>query len=329
MRPHILCLTAVRNEAPRLPAFLAAASTWADAIVVADQGSDDGSRDIARAHPKVLFVDNPDTDLGNPERQRLLVDAARAEFPGDRVLLLIDADEMLTFGASGTPDWTAVAEAPPGTPIRMRWIHPWRGWARAWVQLRPKRFGLVDDGSPPATGLMNPGRLGRGTGPTLRLENVGVLHFQFIDWELMKAKQRWYQIWASLFFPEQGPMRVYRQYHWMDAVGPDDLVPADPTWWAGYEATGVDVGSMGAGSADRWDSMTLQLIERHGAERFRRLDLWDHDWSAAARDLGCAVPVDPRRATDRWALRALAATQGEQRRVRRKLVQRTLGLAGW
>ena len=55
MQPHILCLTPVRNEATRLEAFLTAASTWADAIVVADQGSIDGSREIAQAHPRVVL----------------------------------------------------------------------------------------------------------------------------------------------------------------------------------------------------------------------------------------------------------------------------------
>jgi hypothetical protein len=328
-KPHVLCLTAVRNEAQRLEAFLAAASTWADAIVVADQGSDDGSREIAAAHPKVLVVDNPGEGLDNAPRQRLLVDRCRVEFPGPRILLLIDADEMLTAGAPATDDWRALLRSSPGTPIRMRWIHPLPDGQRAWVQPRLKRFGLVDDDSDPASGPINPGRLSPGSRPPLELGAVGVVHHQLVDWESMKAKQRWYQGWERLHFPEKRPVRIYRQYHWMDALSPDAIVPIDPAWSGGYEHAGIAIDTLSAGTAPRWDAMALALIEEHGPETFRRIDVWDHDWSAAAAAAGVPVPEDPRRRTDRLALQLLRATQGSSSAAVRGLAARAVALAGW
>ena len=47
-RPTVIVICAVRNEAWILPRFLAVASHIADHIIVADQGSTDGSRDICR-----------------------------------------------------------------------------------------------------------------------------------------------------------------------------------------------------------------------------------------------------------------------------------------
>jgi hypothetical protein len=328
-QPHVLCLTPVRNEAQRLEAFLAAASTWADAIVVADQHSEDGSREIAAAHPKVLLVDNPGEGLDNAPRQRMMVDRARAEFSGPRVLLLIDADEVLTAGATATDDWQALLRSPPGTPIRMRWIHPLPDGRRAWVQPRLKRFGLVDDDSEPASGPINPGRLSRGSRPPLELGTVGVVHHQFVDWENMKAKQRWYQGWERLHFPEKRPSRIYRQYHWMDALRPEAIVPVDPRWSDGYEHAGIAVGTLGAGNASRWDEQTLALIRDHGAGTFRQIDVWDHDWSEAAGATGIPVPDDPRRRTDRWALQFLQATQGAKSSLVRGLAARAVALAGW
>lgn len=328
-KPHVLCLTPVRNEASRLAAFLDAAATWADAIIVADQHSDDGSREIAVAHPKVLLVDNPGERLDNAPRQRMLVDRARAEFPGPRILLLIDADEMLTAGAAATDDWQAMLASSPGTPVRMRWIHPLPDGNRAWVQPRLKRFGLVDDGSEPASGPINPGRLSKGSKPPVELGTVGVVHHQFVDWENMKAKQRWYQGWERLHFPAKRPSRIYRQYHWMDALPPQELVPVDAAWLDGYEESGIAVRTLGAGDAPRWDAMALELIREHGAETFRQIDVWDHDWSMAAGTTGLGVPDDPRRRTDRWALRLLRATQGSTSSVVNGITSCAVALAGW
>src|SRR3954453_20585511 len=87
-----IVVTPVRNEAWILDRFLSCVSLWADHIIVADQGSADGSREIARRHSKVTLIDNPGSyDEG--ARQRLLLDAARS-FEGRRVIFAFDADEI-------------------------------------------------------------------------------------------------------------------------------------------------------------------------------------------------------------------------------------------
>ena len=55
---NIICLTPVRNEAWILDKFLQCTSLWADYIILADQMSTDGSREIALKYPKVILVDN-------------------------------------------------------------------------------------------------------------------------------------------------------------------------------------------------------------------------------------------------------------------------------
>jgi len=40
---HRICITPVRNEAWIIERFLAAARTWATTVVIADQGSSDGT----------------------------------------------------------------------------------------------------------------------------------------------------------------------------------------------------------------------------------------------------------------------------------------------
>ena len=48
--PTVIALAPVRNEAWILERYLRCAALWADHVVVADQGSDDGCREIAAAH---------------------------------------------------------------------------------------------------------------------------------------------------------------------------------------------------------------------------------------------------------------------------------------
>jgi Glycosyl transferase family 2 len=329
--PCAICLTPVRNEAPQLESFLAAAATWADAIIVADQASTDGSREIAARHPKVVLVDNTGAGLDESYRQRLLVERARSEFPGARVLIALDADEALTAGARNTSGWRAMLASPPGTPLLMPWINLLPGAQRAWVAPRPKRFGLVDDGSEPAPGLIHNGRLPAGSRPSLALGDLGVVHLQLLDWPRMKAKQRWYQAWERVHLPRTRPHAIYRRYHWMDALAPAQVVPTEPGWLGGYGDVGADLVRRGttASSYAHWDEAVLELIDAHGAETFRRVDLWDHDWAPAARRRGRSTPADPRRPVDRWVLRALAATQGRNGTIATRVAQQALPLVGW
>src|SRR3954470_6821294 len=94
-RPTIIMLVPVRNEAWILKQFLECASLWADHIIVADQSSEDNSRELAAAFPKVTVIDNPYLEYSEVDRQRLLIAESR-RFPLPRILMAIDADEFLS-----------------------------------------------------------------------------------------------------------------------------------------------------------------------------------------------------------------------------------------
>ncbi|MFZ0503142.1 MAG: glycosyltransferase family 2 protein, partial [Chthoniobacterales bacterium] len=57
-KPLVICLTPIKDEAWILERFLKCASTWADHIIIADQQSKDGSKEIARRFPKVTLIEN-------------------------------------------------------------------------------------------------------------------------------------------------------------------------------------------------------------------------------------------------------------------------------
>ena len=93
--PLLVVLTPVRNEAWILHAFLKATSLWADYIIIADQMSTDGSRDIYSQYEKVIVVDNPREEMHQARTRQLLFKAAQ-KIEGDKILFALDADEFLS-----------------------------------------------------------------------------------------------------------------------------------------------------------------------------------------------------------------------------------------
>lgn len=330
-RPAVVCLTPVRDEAWILGRFLDAAATWADAIVIADQGSTDGSREIAVGHEKTIVVENRSEAYDEGARQRLLLDTARAHVPGPRVLIALDADEALTSDAPATEEWRRLLAAEPGSVLRFRWLNLLPPGDRAWIPPDDIAFGFVDDGSQHggrrihSTRVPTPERA-----PVLPHEQIGVLHLQYLDWERMKAKQRWYQAWERLEHPEKRPIQVYRQYHRMDAFPVDQIHPAEARWLQAYADAGIDLTHVAPRAAFSWDADVLRwLHERPRA--LRRADLWDVDWEcrAAAMSATTGAPQDPRSLLDRRVLAWLRRTQSTSEASTTRWVQRALRLLGW
>lgn len=322
MRPTVICLTPVWNEAWILERFLGAAGVWADVIVVADQGSTDGSRQIAGEHEKVRLIDNPHAAYDEGARQRLLLEAAR-EIPGPRALVALDADEALSAGLCDSRGWAEAMSSPPGTVIRMPWINLLPGLERAWIPRRPVVFGLIDDGREHVGSYLHSTRLpGDPDRVAVDVDEGGVLHLQYLDESRMRAKQRWYQCFERVTHPDKRPSEVYRQYHHMDAWPPDELHAVDPRWTAGL---GLEAVGSTAASAAVWHTRIIELAAEHGWPPFRRVDIWDVDWGAE----GAGDTLERPTVLDRIAVRWLRFAQPRRRSATVRTISRALRLVGW
>ena len=331
--PVLVCLTPVKDEAWILARFLACAETWADHIVIADQGSTDGSVEIAEAHPKVTLVHNRSEAYDEGARQRLLIETARRiPAAGPRVLLALDADEFLSANWRQSEEWDRLRTAEPGTNLAFHWMNVAPGCETGWPSSEPIPFGFVDDGSPHRGEAIHSRRIPTPSGaPQVVCEDLVVLHYQYTDWERMRSKQRWYQCWERLRHPDKRPVTLYRQYHHMDAAI-QAATPLRPDWLAGYEAAGIDMRSVASASHYWWDEELLDLFADHGTEPFRRLNVWDVDWNALSRRVGKMANGalrDPRSAWERGVHRWLAYTQPSASRLPVRVVQRALRAFGW
>lgn len=330
----VICLTPVRNEAWILERFLAAASCWADHIVIADQGSVDGSRAIAEAHPKAIVVDNPSPAYDERARQELLLRTARDVTDGRRLLIALDADEALSATAFEGLEWKAALAAAPGTVMRWRWANVMPGGREVWIPDAPLIFGLLDDGRAHGGDRIHNVRLPLPPdAPIIDFDESVVLHLQYVDWTRMKSKQTWYQCWETLQDPHKRPAALYRQYHHMDSIPPEDLRPFDPRWTAEYEAAGIDLLQLAETGATWWDAEILDWLQEHGPERFAKVDVWGLDWAERAHTLGREVAPasvdDPRGPLDRAVSRWLAATQRRREAPWVRFADRGLRILGW
>lgn len=121
-KPLFIVMTPVRNEAWVLHAFLKATSTWADFIIIADQMSTDGRREIYKQYEKVVVIDNNNPDFNEQQRQSMLVAKAR-EVANRRDCLLfgLDADEIFTANYITTRDWHVILDSIPGDVFYFKW----------------------------------------------------------------------------------------------------------------------------------------------------------------------------------------------------------------
>ena len=71
IKPILVVMPPVRNEACVLHAFLKTTSLWADYIIVADQMSTDCSHDIYPLYKKVIVIDNTNPNFNEAERQAM------------------------------------------------------------------------------------------------------------------------------------------------------------------------------------------------------------------------------------------------------------------
>jgi glycosyltransferase involved in cell wall biosynthesis len=331
--PTVVCITPVRNERDHLGRFLACAGEWADHIIVLDQCSTDGSRELAAAHPKVRLIVNDDPTYDEHARQTRLLQAAR-EIPGRRVVMALDADEALSANVLESDEWRAALSAAPATVLRLRWANLLPGCRRAWIPPEPIPFGFVDDGRDHRGPAIHSPRIPAGEDqPSLTLEDVRVLHYQYAAWERMKSKQRWYQCWERVHHPSKRPIQLYRQYHLMDAIPEERVHPVEPSWFQAYAARGVDMTAVVDAPWHPWDEDVLDWLLEFGPAAFARLDIWQPDYEALARRLNRSTNgvrlSDPRGPGTRLAHRWLARTQRRAGERPVRLAQRLLIPFGW
>lgn len=329
---HRVCITPTKNETWVIKPFLAAAKLWASHIVVADQGSTDGTLDQLRTTAGVDVVLNESPTFDELHRQRLLLGKAR-QIEGKRILIALDADEALSANFPNSKEWERLSAASPGTTLRFRWVNILPGFKTAWIPPTPLLCGFVDDGSAHnGIRIHNPRVPSPPGAPVIDVEEVVVLHFQYVAPVRTISKHRWYQVWEHMNDPQKGPLAIFRQYnHMHGSWGESEIHPIKPEWLEGYDLAGIDFRSLAAEPMTWWDREVAQILYEKGPERFRRLAIWDKDWNAVAEKIGLKGRdlSDPRSLAEKVAHHMLRRTQPNRSNWGTRVLERLLRVTGW
>lgn len=327
-------VTPVRNEAWILERFLSVTSRFADRIIVADQRSTDESRAICARYPKCTVIDNPTDDYNEGTRQLLLLHHARTLVPEPRIILALDADEILAADAVQSPGWQSMLTAPAGSILCVERVDLYKTPDRCMRHDRLTPLGYVDDGVEHTPRVMDSVRVpipdyARRT----LLPDVTVLHYAALRPRALAAKLRWYSVLANV--RGTGPWVFKRRLLYshamrVDFTGAGRIEPSAERWFRGWEALGIDMRTVTDDDYHWYDVEVLRFFRTYGARKFWLDDIWDFDWEAcrsyATQRNIPGVPDAAVRAPPRWLIRTmqlLSAVHRVQRRVRHRLTGRT------
>jgi glycosyltransferase involved in cell wall biosynthesis len=280
----IVVITPVKNEAWILDRFLAVTSQFADHIIIADQNSTDESKTICKQYPKVTIVENQSEQYHEGDRQILLIQKAREIVPNNKIILALDADEILAANATKTLGWQSMLKAQPGTVVCFEKLNLYSNPYQCirYDSLCP--IGYVDDGAEHKPQPIHSIRV-----PTpdyaikLHINDVKILHYAPTRLDMQRSKARLYSVIDRTLPGGNKRFMSRRAYYGLQncfAVYDGELEPSLPEWFIGWEELGIDMYTIPTQTYYWQDFEVLKYFQKYGYHHFWLEDIWDFDWEA-------------------------------------------------
>lgn len=273
----------VKNEEWILEYTLECASLFFDHIIVADQNSTDRTPDICKKFPKVVYIKNELKEYDEGKRRQLLLDAAR-QFPGNNFIANIAADEVFTANINSNDRFQElIKDKKPGTAFSFHWVQLWKNPSQyrddnsVWSNLyRP--FAFIDDRKT----NYKPGFAHLSIVPedlvndAIQVEDIKILHYQFVDFERMLMKQRWARLLEFGSYTQPTFLKsiiLNNKYYITKDEQNLKLSQVKNNWIDLYPEFKRQT------SKESWHVNTsIEFIQKYNAKNLRWLDIWDFNW---------------------------------------------------
>lgn len=288
----IVVITPVRNEAWVLDAFLTCTSSWADYIILADQHSDDGTREIAAKYEKVILIDNPTQEWYEYLcRTRLLEEAAK--IPGDKVIFGLDADEFLSEGFEKTDSWQRIISSDKNEIFCFNWLNLFDNYTTAeytsmhfeWAAHFDASVDFVEEYKKREKNAVHCMRVPCLKGDQFKYVNVDdfwVVHLAKLNHQKMRQKFDFYQVtWVDKNKEKANPIGMYRGYN---KYYPDNLLHLEQPVKLCRKGDSTDYSYLVSSSdyGKHYVDEMLQVFKREGTDKFLKLCIWDNPYIKAA-----------------------------------------------
>ena len=290
-KPTIIVITPVRNEAWVLDAFLTCTSSWADYVILADQHSTDGSREIASKYEKVILVDNDLPEMNQALARRLLFEEAD-KIAGDKIVVALDADEFLSEGFEETEGWQRIIRSQPNEIFCFKWLNLYGDYGHAlpetgymeWAFHFDASMKLADEYWQCEQRAVHEMRV-----PCLPIErakyvmipDIKFVHLSFINPVRTRNKQDFYEVSTLAKLTKQkSAVTMFRSYH-RPAPMVESLENEAALYCQGNH--GGDARSLVCDDHGQYyiDEM-IAIFERDGLKKYLKLDIWDNPYLKAA-----------------------------------------------
>lgn len=271
-------MTPVRNEAWVLNAFLKATSLWADYIIIADQQSTDGSREIALSYPKVILIDNNNSEFNESERQKLLIHRAR-EIEGDKILFALDADEVFSANFLETKDWYLIINSIQGDVFCFKWAQIVETKDKFWIPDNYFPWVFHDDGKEPHGNYATNIHSMRIPYPIEEkklyyVDDFKVLHFVLTYPQRNVSKQRFYML-VDFKMNKRGIIKLSRMY--LQKKTNKQIFQLSDDMISFNDYFGFDIYSyIDTSNTSFWfDNYVIEKIKQDGIDYYKSIDIWD------------------------------------------------------
>jgi glycosyltransferase involved in cell wall biosynthesis len=280
---NIVVITPVKNEEWILERFLEVSEKFADAILILDQGSVDRSTDICSRFDKVHVLHNQDERFNEADRQRRLLEAAREMVPEPRVIMALDADEILAADALNAQGWKTVISAEPGTTLFFEKPDLYFS-TRTCLRFRtPMPLAYADDGAPHAPKKIHSYRIPMPErGKRVHVGDVKILHYGLLRPNAQASKFRFYSVTENVIgttssaFARRGHYSTRHNY----TLAADSVESSPNSWFKRWQEAGIDMHTVNGSQYYWYDFEVLRHFRGFGERRFWLDDIWDFDWEA-------------------------------------------------
>lgn len=314
--PPIVVITPVKNEDWIIDRFLAVTSEFADCIIIADQNSSDNSREIYKKYPHIHLIENKSKQYNEATRQVILLEKARELVKGKKIILALDADEILAANALKSEGWQKMLQAESGTILAFEKPNLYQTTNQCLRLDDPFPLGYVDDGE------NNQPIMLRGFAsknhiwledkmtknefvdtqnlPFLYLKDVKFLHYALTRLEAQNSKRRFYSVTENVLYGNSFKAIFRRRFGYQekyDFKEKRSLETSPNEWFKDWEERGIDMHNILKSEYYWWDFEVLKEFANYGEKRFWVNDIWYFDWEKCrqyALKLGLKnMPLNP------------------------------------
>lgn len=284
----LIVLSCTRNYGWVTRAFLEGNTRWADYIVIVDQMSTDGTREMCAEYKNVVLVDDLDMNYKENTRAKMGFMTGRELAAGrDAIYFALDIDEVMPANWMQTEDGKMILNSNPGDMFQLEWANIMpngkscvrSGWQ--YKIFHDNGIGWQDAGIQMHTPLLPYSSWKEED--VISVKDFPLLHFGDFYPRWTRYKWIYYQFVEIQQNRSKSAIPVFRSYHKEEK---DDIVlkPIKKEWL--FEDIDL-IGLVNIETTPIFVDYIKEILEKEGIRKFRVLDVWTDELCA---ELGVKDP---------------------------------------